>query len=49
MTQNRNFLLMQNYLNIIFALIVFISLFQIFGSREVTLLYTASNILSPKD
>ena len=48
MTQNRNFLLMQNYLNIIFALIVFISLFQIFGSREVTLLYTASNIFESK-
>jgi len=44
MVQNENYLLMQKYLNIIFALIVIISLFQLMGSREVTILYTGNNI-----
>lgn len=48
MVQNQNFLSMQKYLNIIFILIVIISLFQLMGSRDVTLLYTASNIFESK-
>ena len=48
MVKNNNHLLMQKYLNIIFVLIVIISLFQIMGSREITLLYTANNIFESK-
>lgn len=44
MNQNNNYLLMQKYLNIIFILIVIISLFQLMGNREITLLYTGNNI-----
>lgn len=48
MTQSKNYLLMQKYLNIVFALIIFISLFQLMGNREFTLLYTANNIFDSK-
>ena len=48
MLQNKNYQIMQMTLNIVFVLIVVISIFQLEGNRDITLLYTANNIFESK-